>query len=134
MPRWALMIGAVLTACAPMSAGPAVGVPVTGQWGGTHIGLTLTDTGGTIEYDCAAGRLVEPLTPGSDGKFEVDGLHTTGHGGPAREGEVLPTYRARFSGTVQGNRMTLTGRVENGVLLGPFSLRRGAEAGILRCL
>lgn len=107
---------------------------MTGQWGGTHIGLTLTGTGGAIEYDCASGRLIEPLIPGAHGAFEVEGLHTPGHGGPAIEGEVLPTYRTRFTGTVRGDRMTLTGRVENGVLLGPFALRRGAEAGIFRCL
>jgi hypothetical protein len=128
------MIAAMLTACAPMNSGMAAGVPLTGQWGGTHIGLTLTDTGGTIEYDCASGRLVEPLIPGPSGSFEAEGLHTPGHGGPAIEGEVLPTYRTHFTGTVHGNRMTLTGQVEIGVLLGPFALRRGAEAGIFRCL
>jgi hypothetical protein len=117
-----------------MNSGMAAGVPVTGKWGGTHIGLTLTDTGGTIEYDCASGRLVEPLIPGPGGSFAAEGLHAPGHGGPAIEGEVLPTYRTHFTGTVRGDRMTLTGRVENGVLLGPFALRRGAEAGTLRCL
>jgi hypothetical protein len=134
MSRLPLMIGAVLAACAPTHPGPSAGIPVTGQWGGTHIGLMLTDVGGTIEYDCASGRLVEALIPGPGGTFEVDGLHTPGHGGPAIEGEILPTYRARFTGTVRDDRMTLTGRVENGVLLGPFALRRGAEAGIFRCL
>ncbi len=46
----------------------------------------------------------------------------------------MPTYRTRFAGTVSGDRMMLTGRVENGVLLGPFTLRHGAEPGIFRCL
>lgn len=108
--------------------------PVTGAWGGPHIGLVLDASGGTIEYDCAAGRLTEPLIPQPSGEFEVQGTHTPGHGGPAIEGEVLPTYRARFTGRVRGDRMTMAGRVENGVPLGPFTLRRGAEPGILRCL
>lgn len=96
--------------------------------------MNLTSAGGTIEYDCASGSLSEPIIPGSDGGFEVQGTHTPGHGGPAIEGEILPVYRVRFTGVVRGDRMTMTGRVENGVLLGPFTLRRGSESGIFRCL
>lgn len=108
--------------------------PVTGQWGGLHIGMNLTGAGSSIEYDCASGSLSEPIVPGSDGSFQVRGTHTPGHGGPAIEGKILPVYRVRFTGNVRGDRMTMTGRVETGVLLGPFALRRGAATGILRCL
>lgn len=121
----------LLTACAAV---PPAGVPVTGQWGGTHIGLMLGPDGGSIDYDCAAGRLDGPLIPDASGRFAVEGRHTPGTGGPEREGQVQPTYRARFTGAVRGETMSLTGRVENGVLLGPFTLRRGAEPGIFRCL
>jgi hypothetical protein len=134
MLRMAFLIGSLLTACAPVGAGPPSGVPLLGQWGGTHIGLMLTPAGGTIEYDCASGSLTEPLIPRPDGDFSAKGTHTPGHGGPAMEGEILPVHRARFTGIVRGDRMTMTGRVENGILLGPFTLRRGAEAGIFRCL
>ena len=120
----------LLAACASV---PAAGVPLTGDWGGVHVGLTLDANGGRLEYDCAAGTMA-PLVPGAGGRFEVEGTHTPGHGGPVREGEVMPTYSVRFSGTVRGDRMTLQGRMENGVLLGPFELRRGAEPMILRCL
>ena len=127
-----------LLACALLLAGCAA-IPVeptalTGDWGGTHVGLHLTPAGGTLEYDCASGRITEPLAPRAGGVFEAQGTHTPGHGGPDVEGMVMPTYRATFTGTVRGDRMTLTGRVENGVVLGPFALRRGAEAGIFRCL
>jgi hypothetical protein len=122
----------MLAACAAMP--PASPDPVVGQWGGTHIGLTLGPSGGPIEYDCAAGRITEPLVPRRDGSFAVAGTHTPGHGGPDRQGEVLPTFKVQFTGAVRGNRMTMQGRVENGVLLGPFALRRGAQAGIFRCL
>jgi hypothetical protein len=126
-----LMTVLLLAACAAI---PQPTGPVTGPWGGPHIGLVLNASGGTIEYDCAAGRLTEPLIAQPSGDFEVQGTHSPGHGGPAIEGEVLPTYRARFTGRVRGDRMTFAGRVENGVLLGPFTLRRGAEPGIFRCL
>jgi hypothetical protein len=120
----------LLAGCASVPAEP---VPVTGDWGGMHIGLHLDATGGTIEYDCASGT-IGPALLGPGGDFAARGTHTPGHGGPDHEGEVLPTYPATFSGRVAGDRMTLQGRVENGVTLGPFELRRGAEPGIFRCL
>ena len=107
--------------------------PVTGEWGGAHIGLSLTESGGRLEYDCASGTIGQ-VVPDRSGHFAAAGTHTPGHGGPDIEGEVLPTHATRFSGTVHGDRMTLVGRVENGVELGPFTLRRGAEPGIFRCL
>jgi hypothetical protein len=121
---------ALLGGCATVR--PA-GVQVTGQWGGTHVGLALEVTGGKLDYDCAAGT-IGPVIPSASGGFEAEGSHTPGWGGPEIEGQVRPTYRTRFTGTVRGDRMTLQGRVENGVLLGPFELRRGAEPTIFRCL
>jgi hypothetical protein len=86
-----------------------------------------------IEYDCAEGAILGPIIPDPGGTFEVEGTHTPGHGGPEREGGDLH-YKVRFTGSVRGDEMTLQGRVENGVLLGPFTLRRGAEPQIFRCL
>ncbi len=106
---------------------------MTGHWGGLHIGLTLDPSGGRLEYDCAGGT-VGPIVPGPDGRFIASGTHTPEHGGPIREGEVSPTYRATFTGRVAGDRMSFQGRTESGVDLGPFALTRGAEPGILRCL
>lgn len=121
----------LLAACAAV---PASQAPLTGNWGGPHVGLTLTPTGGELVYDCAAGRLTEPLMPRAGGAFEVRGTHTPGHGGPDVAGMAMPTYRTIFTSAVRGDRMSLTGRVENGVVLGPFALRRGTEPGIFRCL
>ena len=121
----------LLAGCAAV---PPAGVPLSGQWGGPHIGLRIEASGTAIEYDCAAGAIPGPIVPDGGGRFTVEGTHTPEHGGPMREGEVLPTYRAQFTGRVQGDRMTLSGQVENGVLLGPFALRREAEPGNLRCL
>lgn len=119
----------LLAACA--SVVPE-GVPISGQWGGPHIGLTLDPSGGRIEYDCAAGT-VGPVMPGPGGSFTAQGTHTPGFGGPEIQGQVRPSYPARFSGTVRGDTMTLRA-ASNGVELGPFTLRRGAKPGLLRCL
>jgi hypothetical protein len=125
------MAAAALAACATL---PTAGIPLTGEWGGTHVGLRLGETSGVLDYDCAAGTIDGPLLPRRDGTFEVEGRHTPGTGGPEREGEVRPSFRARYSGVIRGQRMTLQARVENGVLLGPFTLVKGAEPIIFRCL
>lgn len=130
-PLLALAAAATLAACASL---PPAGVPLTGEWGGTHVGLKLGETSGVLDYDCAAGTIDGPLVPRRDGSFESEGMHTPGWGGPERSGEVRPSYRTRYWGTVRGTRMTLQARVENGVLLGPFTLVRGAEPIIFRCL
>lgn len=130
MQRAALL--AVLAASACASVSPA-GLPVTGEWGGPHIGLSLDASSGRIEYDCAGGT-IEAIIPGSSGRFAASGTHTPKAGGPVYEGQMFPTYSVAFTGAVRGDRMTLHGRVENGVELGPFTLSRGAEPGVFRCL
>jgi hypothetical protein len=130
-PLLALAAAATLAACASL---PPAGIPLTGEWGGTHVGLKLGETSGVLDYDCAAGTIDGPLVPRRDGSFEAQGRHTPGTGGPEREGEVRPSYRTRYWGNVRGDRMTLQARVESGVLLGPFTLVRGAEPIIFRCL
>ncbi len=119
----------LLAACTGV---PAASLPVTGEWGGEHVGLSVTSTGGTLEYDCAAGALGALMT-NRDGTFVAEGTHTPGRGGPVMQGQRLPSYRVHYSGNVRGNTMSLQGRVENGALLGPFTLRRGADPIITRC-
>lgn len=105
-----------------------------GEWGGTHVGLSLAPASGRLEYDCAAGTIEAPAPVQPDGTFAAEGTHTPGWGGPEIEGQARPTYRVQYSGRLRGDVMSLRGRLENGVELGPFTLRRGAEPIIFRCL
>ena len=73
-----------LPACVSVPPG---GMPLTGEWGGTHVGLRLSEAGGVLDYDCAAGTIDGPLVPRADGTFEARGRHTPGTGGPERAGE-----------------------------------------------
>lgn len=130
--RWAFpAFAALVGGCAAL---PPLGTPVTGEWGGEHVHLKIAATGGTLAYDCAAGTIDGPFRPDADGALSAVGTHTPGSGGPDIEGRELPTYRVRYAGTVRGDRMRLHARVENGVVLGPFSLRRGREPTFFRCL
>lgn len=128
--KCALPLAALLGGCASVPVGP---VPLAGDWGGPHVALHLAPSGGTLDYDCAHGT-IGPLLLGPGGRFTAQGTHSAEHGGPVREGEVLPSWRVRYSGVVTGDRMTVEGNVETGILLGPFELRRGAQPMIYRCL
>lgn len=120
-------------ACTTAGAPSNVVVPVTGNWGGVHAGLTLTETGGTINYDCAHGGLNAPVVPDAAGSFAVVGVHVREHGGPIRVGEVPDSLSARYVGQVSRDRMTL--RVFAGAdTLGPFKLQLGVAPQLVRCL
>lgn len=109
--------------------------PVTGAWGGMHVGLSLTHDGGTLDYDCAAGRIDEPVVAGADGRFVATGSLTPGIGGPDRIGEVKPSWPARYSGSVRGDEMILRVDVPaRAIVIGPHRLRRGASPNLTRCL
>jgi hypothetical protein len=127
-----LMAGLALTSC---SAGATFtpDVPLVGACGGRSIKLTLTTTGGTVEYDCAHGRIDDPLRPDADGLLRASGVHVREHGGPIREGEVEDVQPAIYVGTVDGDRITL--RVLVGAdTLGPFSATKGASPQLFKCL
>ena len=127
------MLASLLLLAAGCATAPPPPALLAGDWGGQHIGLRLTATGGRLEYDCAHGT-IGPLDVKPGGRFTAEGTHTPERGGPSLVSEVLPSYRIRYSGTVSGNRMTLRGDIETGVELGPFELRRGVPPILFRCL
>ena len=109
--------------------------PLIGPWGGQHVALELTHEGGTLEYDCAAGAISEPVRPDASGHFSVHGTHRPGHGGPERVGEEAQVLPAEYDGSVNGKHMTLSVHIlSSGLLLGPFTLERGAAPVLMRCL
>jgi hypothetical protein len=123
----------VLGACqaAPLPSGD----PLTGAWGGQHVALELTREGGTLEYDCAAGTISEPVRPDASGHFSVHGMHRPEHGGPERVGEEAQLLPAEYDGSVSGRRMILSVHIPSSdLVLGPFTLERGAAPVLTRCL
>lgn len=123
---------AALCGCTIGGAVPSEEV-VSGDWGGVHVGLTLTPEHGAISYDCAHGSLDVPVRRDRAGRFVATGVHVREHGGPVRVGEVPDSVPARYLGQVSGDRMVL--RVIVGPdTLGPFALERGAAPQLIRCL
>ena len=132
MRAWPILIAAAagLAGCAAVSAP----TNLSGQWGGPHISLLLQGGLGEIEYDCASGTIDTVIYPAKDGAFTATGTHRTGQGGPIRVGQVFVSQRATYSGTVEKDKMTFSGRLEDGTVMGPFSLTLGSKGELLRCL
>jgi hypothetical protein len=106
-----------------------------GLWGGPHVSMEITSQGAQMEYDCADGVIGTPIRPDTAGRFTASGTHTPGHGGPIRVGEVLPSFRARYDGRIDGDRMDLSVTLtDSGTALGPFQLRRGRSALLVKCV
>jgi len=120
-----------IAACATLPQKPPF---LTGRWGGQHVALVLEGGLGTLEYDCASGTIDQAIATTPDGRFRATGTHRTGHGGPIRVGQIFTSHRATYSGTVVKDDMTLTVRLEDGTVLGPFTLVRGAEPQLTPCL
>jgi hypothetical protein len=121
----------------PTLVGCSTAVPeaLDGTWGGPHIGMVVTADGAELEYDCAHGRITQPIRLDRDGEFVALGVHVREHGGPIREGEQVVELPARYSGRVRGSDMTL--RVDltgEGSSLGTFELERGASPNVFKCL
>lgn len=125
-----LIAAAGLSACATMSPP----THLSGQWGGPGISLLLEGGLGKIEYDCASGTIDTVVYPGPDGRFTATGTHRPGQGGPVRVGQIFTSHRATYSGKVEKDKMTLSGRLEDGTNLGPFSLTLGSQGELVRCL
>ena len=132
-------IVSALFACFLVAAGPCsteVAGPVApSEWGGDHVGLTVSATGGTLEYDCASGTIDQPVVAAANGNFVAQGTHTIGHGGPIMVGEIPDRHPARYDGWTDGETMRLSVTLtDTGQKLGEFKLVRGQSPHVFRCL
>ncbi len=119
---------------AAQSTAPEASAALTGEWGGERAALTLTPSGGRIEYDCGQGTLDAPIVPDAHGAFQVSGQHVQARGGPApREGDMPSMQPVQYRGSVTGNRMQLEVSSGSGPI-GSYVLQRGVSAQLHHCL
>jgi len=119
----------------PRVTDPNEGKVRLGNWGGDHVSLTVTNEGGTLEYDCGSGTIDQPFVVDGAGRFDLRGTHVRERPGPIRVGEEPDRHPARYTGRIDGNRMTLTVTMtdlDQGV--GTFTLTLGASPRIVKCL
>ena len=129
---WALLFLLMLCAVVLVYSRMMERIP-KGEWGGTHISMNVGDSSATIEYDCAHGEIPGPLNMDGEGKFELPGTFTPERGGPVRADETQPAQSATYSGTIKGNKMTLTMKVKGSDDAETFTLEKGKPADLFKC-
>jgi hypothetical protein len=132
----ALVIVVALSAtCGGGPTAPQSQRVASGQWGGQHVGMDVTDTGAQLEFDCAHGRIDEPLTLGESGRFEAKGTYTPERPGPRREDDDKGRA-VRYVGRVTGKSMTLSIEGADGSTdtIASFTLDHGKAPVIRKCL
>ena len=134
----------VLSVCIVLSCGSAYsaidGKPrkmqniAAGAWGGQHINIAIEGNTATIEYDCANGTINGPFKLDRNGRFSLSGTHVTGHPGPIRVDVKPESQPARYTGRIDGKKMTLTVTLTNGnVKIGTFNLTHGQAGRLRKC-
>jgi hypothetical protein len=116
-------------------AGSKCQADLIGVWGGEHIGMVVSDSSVTLDYDCAYGTIDEPFSTDCNGEFEVVGVHIKEHGGPIRIGETPDEHPALYKGYIEENVMTLKVTLtDTGEEIGTFILILGAIPNVHKCL
>ena len=134
---------AMLVLCGPYArgvartGGPAVAGEArriaSGLWGGDHVRMMVSDVGARLEYDCAGGTIDQPIVLDASGKFAAKGSYTPERGGPRRDGATA-VARARYTGRVAGDTITLTVTLETSKeRVGMFTLKRGDDVLLTKC-
>jgi len=107
----------------------------TGIWGGRGIRMQISDSGASLEYDCAHGSIDELIATDSTNRFDVKGVLVRERGGPVREGEDSEGEPARYTGHIDGKTMTLTVTLtRTNETVGTFTLSRGKAPRLVKCL
>lgn len=110
-------------------------VSIKGNWGGEHISLKITDSGASIELDCAGVVVESPLKPDQNGSFKATGIYAQESGGPVRQNDANLSFRVKIIGQIRGKKITLTiKRQSTGKSLGTFKLIQGKEPFVVKCL
>ncbi|MDT7807903.1 MAG: hypothetical protein QOJ70_1716 [Acidobacteriota bacterium] len=105
-----------------------------GAWGGDHVRLRVSESGGVLEFDCAHGQIGVPFTTDADGRFDLQGTYTSEGPGPIRIGHLPTASPARYTGRVEGATMTLGVRLANSdESLGAYTLTRGVAGRVWKC-
>ena len=128
-----LKLSLVLALLTMTSTALLAAAPLSGEWGGDQVRLTLDATGGRIEYSCGAGTIDVPLQTDAQGHFSARGMHEARTPGPTRADSAPASQAATYRGRVDGDRMTLTVEVSGGGTPLQYNLIRGRSVKLIRC-
>ena len=120
-------------ACASLAPMPPDRV-AAGLWGGEHVALTVTDSGASLEFDCASGEIPQALSTDAAGRFAADGVFVRQRPGAQRIGDEPDRQQARYEGRLAGNTLTFEVILtESKQTVGTFTVERGATPRVRKC-
>lgn len=103
----------------------------SGEWGGQHVRVEVSDDGALLDFDGGHGVVGRPITLDGEGRFSAPGTYTRETGGPVREGREPKPQPAVYSGVVTGTEMTLKFTLtETKEEVGPYTLTRGSRGRV----
>ena len=107
-----------------------------GEWGADGAALRVFENSASIEFNCAFGRIREPISVQPGGHFSVSGDYHPESGGPGLLSDKEPAAKAAvFSGTVIESELHLYIELpEEGRSIGPFTLNKSVKAELEKCL
>lgn len=103
------------------------------KWGARGISLQMTAEGANVEFDCAQGRIFQPIQPNASGEFSLAGTYTAQRGGPVQKNSTSTGVPATYKGTINGATMNLQIILSDGSQLPPFTLTRGSAGRLIKC-
>jgi hypothetical protein len=125
----ALLVLPALAAACGGEPGRLARVP-EGPWGGEHVSLVVRATGAAVGLDCAHGEITVPLRLEPDGTFRLPGYYVR------QAGPMLDPENRRpvtWSGSSDGQRLTLSFAFEDGTGDGPFTAFAGGPPSVEEC-
>jgi hypothetical protein len=105
-----------------------------GNWGGENAGMIVSDTAMHLHIGCTYGDASGRVPVGTGGQFDVAGSYML-RAFPIAVGPAVP---ARFTGRLDGAKVTITATVndtvrDTTVVLGPVTVTYGADAKLGPC-
>jgi hypothetical protein len=103
-------------------------------WGGDHIELVMTDTGASLEFDCASGAMGKPIKVDAAGAFSVKGTLSRERPGPTTRDEKSNGDDVIYSGRIDDDTMHLkmTSRADDRIDES-YTLVRGHYGRLTKC-
>ena len=133
--RWVALALLVTCGCASSTVATEAGRVSIGTWGGEHVLLTVTADGAHLDFDCASGDIMRPLTLDSNRRLAVDGVFLQKRGGPIRLGQEPDRKPARYAGHLRDNTLTFdVVLLDSRESVGSFTAIFGATPRLVRCL
>jgi len=103
-----------------------------GTWGGEHIRMDVDRNGAEVEFDCARGRILEPLRLDAKKRFRVKGTYKQDTPAPV-QADGASEANAIYVGKVDGSKLRLEISVNGVDGIKSFELAFGQTGSIAKC-